>query len=110
MSDCYNLLCFIDYYFQTQAPVVYGMYVCTHHRFLSLSLLVTFPSDTQPIKVSLGSYHTLILTGTHIEVPMYICVCFFSVVTGTVYACGCNEHGQCGVAPVDSSTKQTDKV
>ena len=35
--------------------------------------------------------------------------CIF-VAAGTVYACGCNEHGQCGVAPVDSSTKQTDKV
>ena len=34
----------------------------------------------------------------------------FPIATRTVHACGCNEHGQCGVAPVDSLTKQTDKV
>ena len=34
----------------------------------------------------------------------------FVVAAGTVYACGCNEHGQCGIAPVDQSTELTDKV
>ena len=27
-----------------------------------------------------------------------------------MYACGCNEHGQCGVPPLDKSSGQTDKV